>query len=131
VSGPGAGEKKSRPNANGRPPKRPVTIAPEFLAMFADVKRPRRRAFLAAYVQERGNTVRARKSAAGGSMYFEWVREDPEYAAAFERAKRIVAETAEREVCRRAGREVLSNARLMQLLREARRECYGGVKCTP
>jgi len=120
------GAKKSRPNFNGRRPKRPVTIAPEFLAMFADVRRPRRRAYLAAYVQERGHTLRARKSAAGGCWHFQWLRDDVEYAQAFARAKRIVAEATERAICR-AGRAALSNARLMQMLRGARRESYGRV----
>jgi len=42
--------------------------------------------------------------AAGGAWHYEWLRADPDYRAAFERAKRAVADAAEREVCRRAAR---------------------------
>ena len=123
-----AGDKPGRDNHifSGRRPKAPGVIAPKFLAMFADIERPRRRAYLAAYVQEGGDVARANKTAGGGAWHYEWLRGDPDYRAAFERAQRAVADAAEREVCRRARGAALSNARLMSMLRYLRRERYGG-----
>lgn len=113
------GKKQSR--RFGRQPKRPVTVAPEFLELFADVAMTRRRAFLAAYVQESGHIPRAKKAAAGGALHTIWQRDDPDYRAAFERAKRMVADAAERRVCRRAGRRAPTDARLLSVLRYMRR----------
>ena len=109
----------------GWPPETPGVIAPRFLALFAEVERPRRRAFLAAFVQAGGHITTAIKTAGGGWENKVWLRGDPVYRTAFERAQRLVAEAAERAVCRRAPRAALSNARLMSLLRFARRESYG------
>jgi hypothetical protein len=123
-----AGDHPKRNNFifSGKRPKAPGVIAPRFMAMFADIERPRRRAYLAAYVQEGGDTVRTRKTAGCGGWHNEWLRADPEYRAAFERAKRAVA--AQREVCRRARRAAPSNAGLMSMLRYLRRERYGGIR---
>lgn len=122
--------KRSTGSRKGRryavwPPETPGVIAPKFLAMFADVKRPRRRAFLAAYVQEAGRVMKARAKAGGGWKYIKWLRDDPDFRAAFERAKRAVADAVQAKVCRRAGIEALSDARLMSMLRYLRRERYG------
>jgi len=106
----------------GRPSKTAGVIAPKFLALFADVAHPRKRAYLAAYVQARGAVTKARKTAGGGSHKGRWLRDDPEYRAAFERAKRIVADTVEREICRRAGPMAMSDARLMSVLMYLRRK---------
>lgn len=110
---------------SGRRPKAPGVIAPKFMAMFADIERPRRRAYLAAYVQEGGNIARAVKTAGGGCWHYRWICDDAEYRAAFERAKRAVADAAERAVGRRARRAAVSNAGLMAMLRYLRRERYG------
>ena len=80
----------------GRPPKNPGVIAPKFDALFEDIAHPRKRAYLAAYVQESGNTVRARKTSGSGGAHSDWLRADPEYAAGFARAKLEVAARAER-----------------------------------
>jgi hypothetical protein len=119
------GDKKAKRRI-GRQPKRPVTIAPKFLAMFTEVAQPRRQALLAAYVQEGGDMRKAMTAAAGGALHAKWLREDSDYRAAFERARRMAAEAAEREVRRRAGRMTMSNARLMSVLRYARPESYAG-----
>jgi hypothetical protein len=109
---------------SGRRPKAPGVIAREFMCLFADIERPRRRAYLAAYVQEGGNTARAIKTAGGGSLHTVWLRDDPEYRAAFERAQRAVADAAQRAVLRRARRVRLTNAGLMSRLRYLRPERY-------
>ena len=101
----------------GRPPKAPGMIAPEFAALFADIAHPRKRAYLAAYVQEGGDTVRARKTAGGGGCHSDWMRADAEYRAAFHRAKLAVADRAEAAVYRRARPAPDSDARLMDVLR--------------
>jgi hypothetical protein len=106
----------------GRPSKTAGVIAPKFLALFADVAHPRKRAYLAAYVQERGAITKARKTAGGGSSKGRWLRDDPEYRAAFEHAKRIVAETVEQEICRRAGRTAMSDGRLLSVLTYLKRK---------
>jgi hypothetical protein len=114
--------KHRRPNRHfGRPPKNPRAIAPEFLALFAEIAHPRKRVFLAAYVQEGGSTARARKAACGGAKHWKWLREDPGYRAAFERATRAVAEAVEREICARAARAPGSDRALMALLTRLRR----------
>lgn len=59
--------------------------------MFAGVAHPRKRVYLAAYVQERGDQIRSRRTAGGGSQHCYWLRDDPEYRAAYERARRAVA----------------------------------------
>jgi hypothetical protein len=100
-------------------------IAPEFLALFPEVERPRRRACLAAYVQE-GTIAKAKKKLRGGCNQSRWLRDDPVYRAAFERAKRIVAEAAERDVCRRARSVPLSDRRMKWMLRSMRPERYAG-----
>jgi len=105
----------------GGGPKNPGVIAREFICLFADIERPRRRAYLAAYVQEGGNTARAIKTAGGGALHTVWLRDDPHYRAAFERAKRVVADAAQRAVLRRARRVRLSDAGLMLRLRYLRR----------
>ena len=110
---------------SGRRPKSPGVIAPRFMAMFADIERPRRRAYLAAYVQEGGNIARAMKTAGGGAWHYRWLGADAEYRAAFERAQRAVADAAERAVSRRARRAMMSNAGLMSMLRYLRRKRYG------
>ena len=119
--------KHRRPNRHfGRPPKNPGVIAPEFLALFEDIAHPRKRAFLAAYLQEGGHITRARKTAGGGAKHWNWLRVDPEYRAAFGRAKRALAEAAEREVLRRAGPPaVRSDRALMSVLTRMRRIGYG------
>jgi hypothetical protein len=109
----------------GRRRKPPGAIAPEFLALFAEVEQPRRRAFLAAYVQEGGNFLRTKRRARA-SKHYDWVRGDAVYRAAFERAKRMVADAAERAVVRRARGMALSNARLRWILRSFRPESYAG-----
>jgi len=106
----------------GRPSKTAGVIAPKFLALFADVAHPRKRAYLAAYVQARGAVTKARKTAGGGSHKGRWLRDDPEYRAAFERAKRIVAEAVEGEICRRAGPKAMSDERLVSALIYLRRK---------
>jgi hypothetical protein len=121
------GSDKKAKRRIGRQPKRPVTIAPKFLAMFTEVAQPRRQALLAAYVQEGGNIPRAIKAARGGCLHSHWLRNDPDYRRAFERAKRVVGDAREREILLRARRGVpMSNARLMSVLRYARRESYSG-----
>jgi hypothetical protein len=122
-----AGRERRRNNYifSGRRPKAPGVIARRFMAMFADIERPRRRAYLAAYVQEGGDTVRTKKTAGCGGWHNQWLRDDPQYRAAFERAKRAVADAAERAVVRRARRAALSDGGLMSLLRYFRRERYG------
>jgi hypothetical protein len=114
----------------GRPPKAPGAIAPEFEALFEDIAHPRKRAYLAAYVQEGGNSVRARKTSGSGGNHSDWLRADPEYAAAFARAKLEVAARAEAMVFRYARSRTNSNARrgdayLMDVVRRLRRPGYG------
>jgi hypothetical protein len=113
------------PRYIGRPPKNPGALAPEYLAMFADIAHPRKRVYLAAYVQERGDWSRSRRTAGGGSSHSRWLREDPEYRVAFERARLAVADAAEGDVWRAAGRAPRSNESLMVFLARLRREGYG------
>ena len=105
----------------GRPPKAPGTIAPEFAALFTDIAHPRKRAYLAAYVQEGGDTEKARKTAGGGHRHSAWISADDEYRAAFKRARLAVADRAEAAVYRRAGAARNTDARLADVLRRLRR----------
>jgi hypothetical protein len=105
----------------GRPPKAPGVIAPEFAALFSDIAHPRKRAYLAAYVQEGGNTARARKTAGGGGRHSTWLGADAEYRAAYVRARMAVADRAEAAVYRRAGRMSGSDRSLMDVVRRLRR----------
>ena len=109
----------------GRPPKAPGVIAPRFDAMFEEIAHPRKRAYLAAYVQDGGNTVKARSTAGTGGHHGDWIRADPEYAAAFARAKLEVAARAERAVFARAGRPRRGDAHLMDVVRRLTRPGYG------
>jgi len=119
--------KHRRPNRHfGRPPKNPGAIAPEFLALFQEIAHPRKRVFLAAYVQERGHTTRARKTAGGGAKHWNWLRDDPEYRAAFARAQRTVCEAVEAEVFRRYVAAPNTDRELMSVLRRMRPNEYGG-----
>src|SRR5204863_8634687 len=91
---------------------------------FAETAHPRKRAYLAAYVQEGGDTARARKTAGGGGHHSDWMRGDAEYRAAFLRAKLAVAERAEEAIYRRA-RRGRSDAQLIDALTRLRRAGYG------
>jgi hypothetical protein len=113
------------PRYIGRPPKNPGAIAPEYLALFADIAHPRKRVYLAAYVQERGDWSRSRGTAGGGSQHCYWLRYDPQYRAAFERARLAVADAVEREVWRAAGRAPQSSESLIAFLARLGREGYG------
>ena len=93
--------------------------------MFADIAHPRKRVYLAAYVQERGHQLRSRRTAGGGSSNSRWLREDPEYRAAFERARLAVADAVEREIWRAAGLAPKSSESLTAFLARLGREGYG------
>jgi len=121
----GAG-KHRRPHRHfGRPPKAPGAIAPEYLSLFENIAHPRKRAYLAAYVQERGGQVRTRKTAGGGSSHFRWLRDDPDYRAAFRRARLAVADAIEREIYRRAVAAPSTDGQIMSVVARLRREGYG------
>jgi hypothetical protein len=76
-------------------------------------------------VQEGGHWARTRKTSGSGGNHSDWLRADPEYAAAFARAKLEVAARAERAVFGRAGRPGRGDARLMDVVRRLRRPGYG------
>ncbi|HEY1267199.1 MAG TPA: hypothetical protein VGH16_08065 [Candidatus Binatia bacterium] len=78
--------------------------AAEFHDLFREVINHRQRAFLAAYVQSLGIRSAARLSGVSRQSHYEWLRDDPLYREHFERAKRMLADSAEEEVCRRAYR---------------------------
>ena len=121
----GAG-KHHRPHRHfGRPPRHPGAIAPEYLALFADIAHPRQRAYLAAYVQERGEQTKTRKTAGGGTSHYRWLGEDADYRAAFERAQLAVADAVERGVYASAGARARSEAALIALLGRLARPGYG------
>jgi len=118
--------KHRRPNRHfGRPPKNPGAIAPQCLALFAEIAHPRKRAFLAAYVQEGGHTARARKTACGGAKHWSWLRSDAAYRAAFERAKCAVAEAAEREIFRQAAHGPRTDSEIISVITRMKRRAYG------
>jgi hypothetical protein len=121
----GAGRHRRPHRHIGRPPRSPGAIAPEFFALFAAIAHARKRAYLAAYVQEGGDQVKARKTAGGGGQHCYWRRDDPEYRAAFERARLAVCEASERDVCSRAAPADNSDAALMSLMSRLRKERYG------
>jgi hypothetical protein len=93
--------------------------------MFAEIAHPRKRVYLAAYVQERGDSSRSRRTAGGGSSHYRWLREDSGYRAAFARAKLAVADAVERDVWHAAGRAPRSSESLIAFLARLRREGYG------
>jgi hypothetical protein len=121
----GAGRHRRPHRHVGHPPKNPGVIAPEYLALFAEIAHPRKRVYLAAYVQERGEQTRSRKTAGGGSSHSRWLREDPEYRAAFERARLAVADAVERDVWRAAGRSPNPGESLIAFLARLGRKGYG------
>ena len=121
----GAG-KHRRPHRHiGRPPKHFGAIAPQYLAQFADVAHPRKRAYLAAYVQERGAQAKTRRTAGGGSSHYRWLGADADYRAAFERAQRAVADAVERDIYERAAAGARSERALIALLGRLTRPGYG------
>ena len=121
----GAGRHRPPHRHFGRPPKNPGAIAPEYLALFADIAHPRKRAYLAAYVQERGGQIRTRRTAGGGSSNYRWQREDPEFRAGFERAKLAVADAVESDVWRDAAGAPQSGETLKTFLSRLGRKGYG------
>jgi hypothetical protein len=74
----------------------------EFRDLFREVINHRQRAFLVGYVQALGIRSAARLSGVSRQSHYEWLRGDPLYREHFERAKAILADSAEEEVCRRA-----------------------------
>ncbi len=78
--------------------------AGEFRDLFREVINHRQRAFLVGYVQSLGIRSAARLSGVSRQTHYEWLRDDPLYREHFERAKRMLADSAEEEVCRRAYR---------------------------
>jgi hypothetical protein len=78
--------------------------AAEFRDLFREVINHRQRAFLVGYVQSLGIRSAARLSGVSRQSHYEWLRDDPLYREHFERAKRMLADSAEEEVCRRAYR---------------------------
>jgi hypothetical protein len=67
---------------------------------FHDITHPKKRAFLAAYIVQGTITHAARLAGIERTSHNDWLA-DPVYAAAFERAKAMAAETVEREIIRR------------------------------
>jgi hypothetical protein len=121
----GAG-KHRRPHRHiGRPPRHPGAIAPQYLALFADIAHPRQRAYLAAYVQERGAQTKTRKTAGGGGSHYRWLGQDPDYRAAFARARLAVADAVERDIYARAGAAASSETALIARLGRLTRKGYG------
>ncbi len=112
----------------GHPPKNPGVVAPEYLALFADIAHPRKRVYLAAYVQERGDQIRSRRTAGGGSQHCYWLRDDAAYRAAFERARLAVAAAVERDVWRAAGAAPKSDETLKAFLSRLGRTDTGRKK---
>jgi|GEM_PF-1247603 len=76
----------------------------EFRDLFREVINHRQRAFLVGYVQSLGIRSAARLSGVSRQSHYEWLRDDPLYREHFEHAKRMLADSAEEEVCRRAYR---------------------------
>jgi hypothetical protein len=76
----------------------------EFRDLFREVINHRQRAFLVAYVQSLGIRSAARLSGVSRQSHYEWLRDDPLYREHFERARQMLADSAEEEVCRRAYR---------------------------
>jgi len=96
-----------------------------FVALPARERRRRQRLFLDAYERARGIKRAAALSGVAWQRHYEWLREDPEYRAAFARAKLALAEAAERAVFRRAGGPPRSEAHLMDVVRRLTRPGYG------
>ena len=107
---------------------------------FQKITRPKKRAFLAAYA-EVGNVSQAAKIAGiDRQTHYDWKRNDPDYAEAFQHAEEMAADRLEQEARRRAvegvpepvfyqGRQVgtvrkYSDSLLMFLLKGAKPEKY-------
>jgi hypothetical protein len=117
--GPGRG--RGRP----RPRRKSGARAGTFLPLTKRGKRSRQRAYLAAY-RETGQIMRAGAlSGLGHQRHYDWMRADPEYRAAFARARLEIAEAAERAVFRRAPAPGSSDADLIDVLTRLRRPGYG------
>lgn len=93
--------------------------------MFADIAHPRKRVYLAAYVQERGDWAKTRRTAGGGSSHSRWLRDDAQYRTVFARARLAVADAVERDVWRAARGAPQSGESLIALLARLGREGYG------
>ncbi len=97
------GAKNPKPKKAARAPREmPEGILPEFRGLFSEVENRRQRAFLVGYVQSMGIRSAARLSGVSRQSHYEWMRGDPFYREHFHRAKVILADSAEEEVCRRA-----------------------------
>jgi hypothetical protein len=87
------------------------------------IRQPKKRAFLAAYA--RLGTVRSAALAAhvARDTHYEWLRTDPEYAAAFEQAKDDAADLLEEIALERArGFDVVAHDEHGNVLRDERGE---------
>ena len=69
---------------------------------FDNIRHPKQRAFLAAYCHLGLLTRAARAAKVDRTTHFIWKRDDPEYAAAFELAQEIAAESLEDAAVTRA-----------------------------
>jgi hypothetical protein len=93
-------EKKAGPPARKKKPDEETL--PEFQELFADVKNPKQRDFLLAYVYSRRLVRAQRLSGVCRQSHYLWLDKDPLYPEYVRRAKRIIADHAEEEAYRRA-----------------------------
>lgn len=93
-------KKRTKSKTSRKKPARPTE--PEFRGLFSEVINRRQRAFLVGYVRSLGIRSAARLSGVSRQSHYEWMRGDPLYREHFHRARTILADAAEEEVCRRA-----------------------------
>ena len=70
--------------------------------LFANIRHPKKRHFLGHYGNTGGNVLKAaRLTGIDRHTHYIWLRDDPEYAEAFEQAQQLALATVEAEIIRR------------------------------
>lgn len=72
------------------------------VSLFPEIAHPKKRAFLAAFIQTASVTVSAKLAEIDRRSHYVWKRDDEVYLKAFESARLMAAETLEAEAIRRA-----------------------------
>jgi hypothetical protein len=101
-----AKRKKKKPRARNSQPANPPKgeSPPEIELLFQGIANPKKRRFLAAFVQSGSVTQAASAAKIHWSSHYHWLREEDNatYTEAFNRAREMAGDIAEGEIYRRA-----------------------------
>jgi len=96
------GNGKPKPNGKPKAAKKTAKKKPTAKSMFGSIRHPKKRAFLNA-MSETFHIVQSAKAAGiDRQTHYNWLKGDPDYAAAYEHARDLGADALEAELTRRA-----------------------------